>query len=645
MTEREPPGSGKADVSAWKEHEPLLQTIVRHAPMGFAFIDLDFRYLLINDKLAQINGRAAADHIGSTVAEVVPHLWPLIKPILMRVRDTREAAVDIELSGEVPSTPGEIRHWLEGFYPVSRDDGTLVGIGAIVVEMTEQKRAEDDRQAILAAMPDFMFDLAADGTHLNFHAPREHTLFVPPDRLLGRRVGEVLPADVAALYERNIAVTLQSGMMQVFEYVLSYPDAVNKAFEARMVRKTADEVLVIVRDISDRRRSEQERRLLEEQFRQAQKMEAVGQLAGGVAHDFNNLLTIINAYSDMVLESLPEDEPSRALVAEIRKAGDRAGTLTRQLLLFSRQQILEPKVLDLNAVIGDAERMLRRLIGEDIEFETRLASDLKPVRVDPGQVEQTLLNLCVNSRDAMPTGGRLTIETRNVTIGDGRWFGAEAARPGDYSRVSVTDSGTGMDEPTKARLFEPFFTTKSPGKGTGLGLAVVFGVMKQSGGYVEVDTAPGRGTTFCLYFPHVSGASSAERVSTHVSVAPAGHETIMLAEDDRGVRTLARQILERRGYKVIEAADGDEAVRLLQSAAGPIDLLISDVVMPNIGGRDLAAMAHAMRPGLKILFLSGYTDDVVLRHGIEGSELDFLQKPFTPTALAAKVREVLDGPA
>jgi PAS domain S-box-containing protein len=645
MRDREPGDTGKADVTAWKEHGPLLETILRHAPLGFAFLDLDFRFRLINDRLARINGPPAAAHIGRTVAEILPHLWPAVQPILTRVRDTRRAIVDVEISGEVPATPGEIRHWLEGFYPVSRDDGTLVGIGAIVVELTEQKRAEENHRAMLEAMPDFMFELAADGTHLNFHAPREDALFVEPDRILGRRVRDVLPADVALLYERHIGATLDTGMMQVFEYALSYPRSGDKTFEARMVRKTADEVLVIVRDISDRRRSEQERRVLEEQFRQAQKMEAVGQLAGGVAHDFNNLLTIINAYSDMVLDGLAEDEPLRALVAEIRRAGDRAGTLTRQLLLFSRQQILEPKVLDLNGVIGDAERMLRRLIGEDIQFETRLAADLRPVRVDPGHVEQTLLNLCVNSRDAMPTGGRLTIETRNVTIGDGRSFGAEAARPGNYARVAVTDSGTGMDEATKARLFEPFFTTKSPGKGTGLGLAVVFGVMKQSGGYVEVDTAPGRGTTFCLYFPHVYGASAPERISTHASVAPPGHETIMLAEDDRGVRTLARQILERRGYKVIEAADGDEAVRLLQTAAGPIDLLISDVVMPNIGGRDLAAMAQAMRPGLKILFLSGYTDDVVLRHGIEGSELDFLQKPFTPAALAAKVREVLDASA
>jgi two-component system cell cycle sensor histidine kinase/response regulator CckA len=637
-----PSGSGEADASAWKANEPLFETIMRHAPMGFAFFDLEFRYRLINDKLAEINGLPAADHIGKTVAEVVPQLWPAVAPIMMSVRDTGHAIVDVEVSGEVPSTPGETRYWLEGFYPVRRD-GTLVGIGVMAVELTEQKRAENDHRAILAAMPDLMFDLAADGTHLNFHAPREEALFVRPDKILGRRVREVLPAEVAALYERHIAATLESGVMQVFEYTLAY-DAADKTFEARMVRKTADEVLVIVRDITERRRSDEQRRLLEEQFRQAQKMEAVGQLAGGVAHDFNNLLTVINAYSEMVLEALPDHDPSKALVAEVRKAGDRAGTLTRQLLLFSRQQVLEPKVLDLNAVIGESERMLRRLIGEDIEFKTQLDAGLGLVRVDPGQIEQALLNLSVNARDAMPTGGRLTVETRNVTIADGDAHARDGARPGDYSVIAVTDTGSGMDEATKSRLFEPFFTTKGPGKGTGLGLAVVFGVVKQSGGHIEVVTAPGLGTTFSLFFPHVAGADAADRQAPAQTAMAGGHETIMLVEDDPGVRMLARRVLERRGYTVMEATDGLEAVRALEAYTGPLHLVISDVVMPHFGGRQLAELVMALRPGVRVLFLSGYTDDAVVRHGVQGAEFAFLQKPFTPATLAAKVREVLDAP-
>ncbi len=610
--------------------------------MGIAFVDLEFRFRLINDKLAAINGLPASAHLGRTIADVVPDLWPTVQPIFHKVRDTGQAVTDVEVSGEVASTPGFIRHWLEGFYPVHQPDGALIGIGVIAVELTEQKQAEANHRAVVAAMPDFIFDLARDGTHLSFHAPHESALFVSADQILGRGISELLPAAVAAQYQQAIDQTLSSGVMQLFEYHLAYPDG-ERIFDARMVQKGPDDVLVVVRDITERERAERRRVMLEAQLRQAQKMEAIGQLAGGIAHDFNNLLTIINGYSDMLLNAVPASDPMREPVTEIRNAGERARTLTRQLLMFSRQQVLEPKVLDLNAIVRGAETMLRRLIEADVRLTTVLQPHLHSIKADAGQLEQTLLNLCVNARDAMPRGGSLTIETRDVTVAAADAETLCEVPAGEYVMLSVSDTGSGIDAATKAKVFEPFFTTKGPGKGTGLGLAVVFGVIKQSGGHVQVSTELGRGTTFALYFPRVLEAvTPLPPPSGPTAAAPRGDETIFLVEDDDAVRQLALIALQRCGYRVIEAADGEEALRLLRAYAGPLHLLVSDIVMPQIGGRELARLVDAIRPGVKVLYLSGYTDDAVLRLGIVDAELNFLQKPFSPATLAAAVRRVLD---
>jgi signal transduction histidine kinase/CheY-like chemotaxis protein len=610
--------------------------------MGIAFVDLEFRYQLINDTLAAVHAQPVSALLGRRLADAVPALWPQLKPTFERVRDTGHAVTDVELSGEVASTPGFLRHWLGGFYPVHDDHGALIGTGVMAVEVTELKHAEASHRAVLAAMPDFIFDLDRDGTHLSFHAPHEAALFVQPDRIIGRPVDALLPAPVAAQYREAIDRTLTSGVMQVFEYQLDYPDGL-RTFDARMVPKARDEVLVVVRDITERRRAEQVRATLEEQLRQAQKMEAIGLLAGGIAHDFNNLLTIINGYSDMLLNAVPAGDALRGPAAEIRNAGERARTLTRQLLMFSRQQVLEPKVIDLNEVVAAAETMLRRLIEADVRLVTALHPRLQCIKADPGQIEQTLINLCVNARDAMPGGGTLRIETRDITVAETDIEVTPAVPPGDFVLLTVSDSGSGMDTATKARLFEPFFTTKGPGKGTGLGLAVVFGVVKHSGGHVKVTTEIGHGTTFHLYFPRASSTVATPSASPPPTPAPQrGHETIFLVEDDNAVRSLVKVSLERSGYCVMEASDGEEAIRFLQTYGGPLDLLVSDVVMPNLGGRQLAEQVQAMRPEVKVLFLSGYTDDAVLKHGINHSEFNFLQKPFSPITLATMVRQILD---
>ncbi len=387
-------------------------------------------------------------------------------------------------------------------------------------------------------------------------------------------------------------------------------------------------VVVVFRDISERQR-------LEEQLRQAQKMEVVGRLAGGVAHDFNNLLTAINGYSDLLLEDLPAEGHEHEQVAEIRKAGERAARLTRQLLTFGRQQVVAPQVLDLNALVQGAAALLQRVIGEDVKLATALDPDLARVKADRGQLEQVLLNLAVNARDAMPTGGRLQVRTQNapeIFLND---------RP--CVLLEVTDSGRGMDEETLRHLFEPFFTTKPVGQGTGLGLATVYAIVKQAGGSIEVDSEPGRGTTFRVYLPATEGAGIEERSPGISPVdAPGGSETVLLVEDEDAVRALARIVLRQAGYNILDAGNGTEALQVCAAYRGPIHLLVSDVVMPEFGGRELAERLAEEYPQMKVLFMSGYTDDAVVRHGVLRDEMAFLQKPFTPAALARKVREVLD---
>ena len=443
------------------------------------------------------------------------------------------------------------------------------------------------------------------------------------------------------------AEALANGVGKRIEYRMMHKDGTWRTLESTAstitgTTEVAGKLVIVNRDITGRRQ-------LEDQFRQSQKMEAVGRLSGGIAHDFNNLLGLIIGYAEILQEQIGPDEAQRTSVEEILHAGRRAAALTRQLLAFSRQQVLEPKVLDLNAVIVDVKKMLDRMIGEDVQMTTRLEPNLSHIKTDQGQIEQVLMNLAVNARDAMPRGGKLVIETQNTEIDDA--FTRRYPYPvktGPYVLLTVSDSGTGMDAATQARVFEPFFTTKEKGKGTGLGLSTVYGVVKQSGGYIDIQSEIGVGTTFRIYLPRVEAA-----VETTASAAPAGGakdsqqgaETILVVEDEEALRKLARNILAAYGYTVLEAEDGADALEISKRFRGTIHLMLTDVIMPGLNGPGLAQQMIQERPELKVVYMSGYTGQVFNKDAVLNPGSIFVQKPFTREALAKKIREALDGRA
>ncbi len=455
------------------------------------------------------------------------------------------------------------------------------------------------------------------------------------DELLGTPVTDLVPREL----QGEVTQRIREGLEGRYEFEIRRKDGRKVLLEA-----TTRNLLVggrrgrisAVRDITALRS-------LERQFRQAQKMEAVGRLAGGVAHDFNNLLTAIFGYAELLGEELPADHPGREDLKEIRTAATRASALTRQLLAFSRQQVLQPVVLNLNDVVQNVEKMLHRLLGEDVELEAHLARDAANVKADAGQLEQVIMNLSVNARDAMPTGGKLTIETANVDLDAGYAEQHQPVIPGRYVMLAVSDTGTGMDETTKAKVFEPFFTTKEAGKGTGLGLATVYGIVKQSGGYVWLYSEPGKGATFKIYLPRVDAPRDTPVGAPEPAGTVTGTETVLVAEDDPLLLPLARELLMKLGYRVLEARDSTQALAVARGHQSEIHLLVSDVVMPGGGGFQLAQQLLVERPKMRVLYMSGYTDEAVVRHGLLERGLNYLQKPFTPAVLARRVRDVLDA--
>ncbi len=517
-------------------------------------------------------------------------------------------------------------------------------------DITDRKRSErllresqDRLAAIVGSAMDAVISIDAGQRVILFNRAAEGMFGIPAARALGQPIDRFIPERFRPAHTEHVR---RFGGTGETNRRMGAPGAIKGLrdngeefpIEASLSQVEAGGqtiFTVVLRDVTERQR-------LEEQLCQAQKMEAVGRLAGGVAHDFNNLLTVINGYSDVILETLRAADPIREMIEEVKNSGERAARLTRQLLAFSRKQILVPVELDVGALVGEMGKMIGRLIGEDIVLRVTTDPDLWPVKADAGQTEQVLMNLVVNARDAMPEGGNITIETRNVTLDDSYVTIHPEARAGEFVMLAVSDSGCGMDAATKARIFEPFFTTKGD-KGTGLGLATTFGIVKQSGGSIEVYSEPGIGTTFKIYLPRVPKGCTTSKSQATLRLPNRGTETVLLTEDEDGVRRLTRRILQGYGYRVLEAKNGGEALMACEQHAGPIHLLVTDVVMPGMSGPRLAERLAPLRPAMRVLFLSGYTDDAIVHHGVLNPNTPFLQKPFTPEALIRKVREVLDS--
>jgi PAS domain S-box-containing protein len=516
--------------------------------------------------------------------------------------------------------------------------------------------------------------LDATGLFIRVNRTELEWLGYTPDEVIGKkRFSDVITPESLETFKKNFPVFQRQGFIRDLEfdmvrkdgsvfpvllnstavrdaeggYIASRSIVVDITAQRRMHAQLAAFNAQLEQRVAERTReleaAHQALQRSEEQLRHAQKMEAIGRLAGGIAHDFNNMLSAILTYATLLKSSVPEDLVED--LEQIRLAGERAAGLTRQLLAFSRRQILDPQPVDMNRVVVDVERMVSRLIGEHIELRLALSDRIGLVRVDQTQLEQVVLNLVLNARDAMPRGGRLTLETRSIELDDEYAEAHPETTPGPHVLLVVSDTGVGMDADTRARIFEPFFTTKPAGSGTGLGLATVYGVVKQSGGHVWVYSEPGRGTSFKIYLPLLTSDMAASAPPPHEPVHLTGHETILLVEDEDVVRRAARSILERRGYAILETRSAAEALAIAEAHAGPIHLLLTDVIMPHTHGRELATRVAATRPNVRVLFMSGYTDATVVQHGVLDDTAHHIDKPLTPDALARKVRQVLDAPA
>ena len=589
--------------------------------------------------LAAINVRSE-DYLGTSLVDLSARLGPdsTILAAHRRALRGKGSPFDIEIRGR------DLQAHVE---PLRGPEGRIVGVIGVALENTERRvgetalrLSEQSYRSLIEGAPYGICRSTVDGQLLQ----------------VNRAMAEMLS------YESETELLLPSLRTEIFNEPISYDEFLVQlrgggscqGFECTWRCRGGKTILVRLGgwSVSDGTgeisyleilaENITERKQMENQLRQAQKMQAIGQLAGGVAHDFNNLLTVVEGQLEMMLSEVPPSGRLRRRLEEVEKAAHLASTLTRRLLAFSRMQVLQSKVLDLNAVMAGISQMLARLIGENIEMTFLPGADLGRVKADPSQIEQVLMNLVVNARDAMPGGGRLTIETHNAHV-DATYARQQAiVERGDYVVLVVSDTGRGMGGETRARIFEPFFTTKHPGQGTGLGLSMVYGIVKQSGGYIWVYSEPGHGATFKIYLPQVTEPVD-ERAPVVSGSSPPGKETILFAEDEESVREIVSGFLESKGYRVLAAADGDSAKQMAKSHNGKIDLLLTDVVMPRTGGRELAEALHRILPQLKVIFISGYTGDFVVRNAILESGAAFVQKPFSMQSLARKIREVLDG--
>jgi two-component system cell cycle sensor histidine kinase/response regulator CckA len=626
-----------------RDRELRFRRLFEAGVAGVTISDLDGNFKEANDAFLRMLGYTREEMLAGKLN------WEVITPLDQLVPDT-EARAQLKSTGFLPLREREYVH-RDG-----RHIAALVGAAALegktecisyITDISARKREENalrvsERQyrALFeqSPLPKFLFDY----TSRRFLAVNEtavRTYGYSRDEFLKMTVDDIQVCDDAASAGAGVEVspvgTTQRGP---WRHVKKDGTRIDVDITAhRFVFEGRPCGLTVAQDVTERSR-------MEGQLRQAQKMDAIGNLAGGVAHDFNNILSVILSYSHMLAEGLKPGDPMREDLEEISGAGERAAALTRQLLAFSRQQILQPRVLDLNAVIAGVARMLRRVVGEDVELTVTSAAELGAVTADPGQVEQVLMNLVVNARDAMPKGGKLTIETANVKLDEGYAVTHTGVEPGTYVMLAVTDTGSGMDAGTRDRIFEPFFTTKERGKGTGLGLSTVFGIVRQSGGNIWVYSEPGEGTTIKVYLPLAGAVSAIITELAPDTRARHGSETILLVEDEESVRALVRTILERHGYLVLEAQSGGDALLLCEQHKATIHVLLTDVVMPRMSGRQLAQRLAPLRPDMRVLFMSGYTDDSIVRHGVLDSDVAFLQKPITPEALTRRLREVIESP-
>ncbi|HVH08708.1 MAG TPA: PAS domain S-box protein [Gemmatimonadales bacterium] len=632
---------------ARRQSEERFRALIEHGADALALLSADGAVLFVSQSAERIFGFTPQELVGTSAGQLVhPDDRPRLGATL----------IDLAARPGVPATLElRLRHrdgsWREVEAVIVNRLGEPA-VGAIVGNFRDLSERKDAERALrdsetqywslVEGVRDIIFALAPDGIIASLSPAFETITGWPRGDWLGKPFDQLVhPEDVPQALElfgrvvrgeprptAQVRVRSSKGDYRVTEFA-----ATAQLRDGRLAG-----VLGIGRDVTERVH-------LEQQLRQAQKMEAVGRLAGGIAHDFNNILTAITGYADLLLEDLATNDPRRQDAEEIHKAADRAAGLTRQLLAFSRQQVLQPRVVDLNALVSELEKMLRRLLGEDVTLATALAPGLGRVRADPGQLEQVIMNLAVNARDAMPHGGKLTLETGDVALGGPSAADLYPAPPGAYVMLAVRDTGVGMDPETQGHLFEPFFTTKEKGKGTGLGLATVYGIVKQSGGFIWVTSELGVGNTFNIYLPRVEAA--VEPVGSRGAQMPVarGTETVLVAEDEAPVRAVARQTLERYGYRVLEAPSAEAALDVAERYSGPIHLLLTDVIMPGLSGRELATRLAARRPETRVIYMSGYTDDEITRHGVLEPGFTFVQKPFTPEALARAVREVLDSKA
>ncbi len=628
---REVTGEESVDGGLWRLALEL-------APCVFLILDREERLLYLNEKARELHGLEPDEARGSSLGDLA-------------AREGREQlSRHIQSAFETGEAKFEARHLEKSGSTIALEaTGKRIqweGRTALLYwgeNVSDRKAAEqmldDERRQLLSIFDSIeqIIYVTDPRTHEILYVNRAFKDFLGADPVGKKCFEEFQGLDAPCDFCTNETILKNEGKPYSWEHF-------NASFERhywvtdRIIRWPDDRRVrfEIALDITDKKD-------LEQKLAVAQRMEAIGVLAGGIAHDFNNLLTVINNYATLAIDALSETDEAHGDMVQIRNAGQRAAALTRQLLAFSRKQVLQPKVIDLNHIVSELKPLLFRLLGEDIDIEVHLGPELGHVLADPGQMEQVIVNIVVNAREAMPMGGKLTIETADVELDEEYARRHIDVSPGDYVMLSITDTGHGMDAVTRARIFEPFFTTKERGKGTGLGLATVYGIVKQSKGDIWVYSEPGAGATFKIYLPHTLPAPAQERGTRAPSVATGGSETILLVEDEDAVRVIAERILLGAGYKVLAAADPSEALRLCKQHGDEIRLLLTDVVMPKMSGRQLAGKLLAMQPELAVLYMSGYTDNAIVHHGVLDPGTHFIAKPFAAGELTRKVREILDG--